>query len=452
MKILMVSPYPPLRDGIGAYAVQTVAALRAEGHDVEVLSPGPSAAHHHLDLRGPRGPLALAKRVRAYDKVIVQFHPDLFYPVPTSTADKIAVAAALAAAFRMCREVEVVVHEVDYRYGRGPAGPATRAMWRQVDRVLVHSSQERDAFVRAFGVRGDRVQLVDHGAHFVPHTQATRAQARRSLGIAPDAHVLVAIGFVQPHKGFDRAVRAFAGLDVPGARLDVVGSVRVQEPAYVRYAEELAAMADQVPGAHVHLGYVSDELFDRWIVASDAVVLPYREIWSSSVMERALLLDRRVIATRVGALAEQSADAPGVTLVDDDAGLRAAVAAELGTPEDVVAADPWPSGADRDVVQREVLDRAARRRGFVEHSTTGSGRAPAAATAPLRRVGTLRLPEAGGGRGPRTFARRVVRKLTGWLLQPVVDQVNATQRATVEAIERAQRPAGDTAAAEQQQG
>ena len=71
----MVSPYAPNRDGIAAYAVQSVAALRADGHDVEVLSPGPSAAHHHLDLTTPRGALALARRVRAYDKLVVQFHP-----------------------------------------------------------------------------------------------------------------------------------------------------------------------------------------------------------------------------------------------------------------------------------------------------------------------------------------------------------------------------------------
>lgn len=72
-RILVVSPYPPVRDGIATYALQTVRALRRQGHDVEVLSPGPSAAHHHLDLVGPRGALALAKRIRDYDRVIVQF-------------------------------------------------------------------------------------------------------------------------------------------------------------------------------------------------------------------------------------------------------------------------------------------------------------------------------------------------------------------------------------------
>ena len=44
MRTLVVSPYPPARDGIAAYALQQVRALRRAGDDVEVLSPGPSAA------------------------------------------------------------------------------------------------------------------------------------------------------------------------------------------------------------------------------------------------------------------------------------------------------------------------------------------------------------------------------------------------------------------------
>ena len=43
MKILMVTPYAPMRDGIAAYALQAVAALRRAGEQVDVLSPGPTA-------------------------------------------------------------------------------------------------------------------------------------------------------------------------------------------------------------------------------------------------------------------------------------------------------------------------------------------------------------------------------------------------------------------------
>jgi len=124
MRILFVTPYPPLRDGIATYAVQVVAKLRREGHDVTVLSPGPSAAHLHLDLRGPRGGAALMKRVRDYDKVIIQFHPDVFFENPSTDTRRAATAAALTGAFRLARECEIVVAGE----GRSRATPRSRSV------------------------------------------------------------------------------------------------------------------------------------------------------------------------------------------------------------------------------------------------------------------------------------------------------------------------------------
>lgn len=443
----MVTPYPPVRDGIASYALQSVAQLRGQGHDVRVLSPGPSAAHEHLDLVGPRGGLALAKRVRDYDRVVVQFHPDFFYPVQATSVERLEVSAALATAFRLAARVEVVVHEVDYRLGRGRslAALAMRAMWRQVDDIVVHSETERRSFVEAFGVPPGRVRVVDHGSAFVARSAVGRPEARASLGIAPDAFVFLSIGFIQPHKGYDRAIDAFAGM-TPPARLDVVGSVRVEEPDFVRYAEDLEAAAEATAGVSVHLGYVSDELFDRWILASDVVVLPYREIWSSGVMERARLLDRPVIATRVGALADQARGAQGVRLVADDAELRLAMREAAGVQE-LPSNDGWSeAGARRDDVQALVVARAAARRGAVPSSRLSDASAPnidAVATAPLRRLHELHLPDPGAGRGLRPRLRRVVRRLTAWQLQPVVDHVNALTRASVQSVSRAADPADD---------
>ena len=104
MRILMVSPYPPARDGLANYAVQEVKRLRAQGHDVEVLSPGPSAAHHHLDLVGVRGALALARRVRAYDRVIVQYHPAIFMPPAPAPRESTRTYAMLTADITAARD------------------------------------------------------------------------------------------------------------------------------------------------------------------------------------------------------------------------------------------------------------------------------------------------------------------------------------------------------------
>jgi glycosyltransferase involved in cell wall biosynthesis len=440
-RILMVAPYPPHRDGIAAYAVQEARRLLLEGHHVEVLSPGPSAAHHHLDLKGPRGGLALAKRVRGYDRLLVQFHPDLFYDVPSSAGAHAATSAALGLAFRLARSTEVRVHEVDYTLGRAPApvGPAAGAMWKGVDRLVLHTEVERSAFLDAFRVDPTRVDVADHGGSFVRRTTLDRGAARRRLGIVEDAFVFLSIGFIQPHKGFDRAIEAFAALGAaPRARLDIVGSVRVEEPDYVTHLDRLQERAAATPGVTVHPGYVSDELFDVWLVAADLVVLPYRRIWSSGVLERAALFDRPVVATRVGGLADQAP--PGTVLVDDDealvAALRAAVDPGAAGPAPA-AGRPWPSGPlDRERIQAEIRARGAAARRGVPRRDPGpvTARSVASAvevSAPVRRLTPLVPPPPVSARPGASALKRVVRRLTAWQLDPIVAHVNALQRAVV---------------------
>jgi glycosyltransferase involved in cell wall biosynthesis len=442
MRILMVSPYPPFRDGIAAYALQAVSALRGQGHEVEVLSPGPSAAHHHLDLQGPRGPLALARRVRGYDKVVIQFHPDMFYPAPSTPLRHAAVSAALLVAVRAMRHSEVVVHEIDYRIGRrrGVDGFAARRLWRRVDSILLHTQGERRDFIEAFGARPERLVVTAHGAHFVRRTSMARKKARDSLGIPQDELVFLAIGFIQPHKGFDRAVMAFgSGLAEHGCSLHIVGSVRVDEPEYLAYLSGLEALVEATPGAHLHNQYVSDELFDRWLVASDVVVLPYRNIWSSGVLERALLYERRVIATAVGGLRNQVDAREGITLIDP-ADLEAAMWRAKNQNGRVPSASvsAWPEGGEqlRVRVQDMVVARATTSRGM----PVRPGRVPAASNGhsglPLHRLPPLGVPAPTSARPGASLLKRLVRRATAWQIDPLIAQLNALREGTIQSLER----------------
>jgi glycosyltransferase involved in cell wall biosynthesis len=455
MRILMVTPYPPVRDGIAAYAVQAVAALRREQHEVEVLSPGPSAAHHHLDLLGPRGPLGLARRVGGYDKVLIQFHPDIFYPVASTPLRHAMVSLALLAVVRAARRTEVVVHEIDYRIGRrrGLDGLAARRLWRRIDRVFLHTELERQQLVDAFGVPPARTAVIEHGAHFVRRTAMTREAARRSLGIPDGELVFLAIGFIQPHKAFDRAVRAFADLGVGPWSLHVVGSVRVDEPQHLAYLAELQELVAATPGAHLHDQYVSDELFDRWLVASDVVVLPYRNIWSSGVLERALLYDREVIATAVGGLGQQAAARPGVTLVDE-ADLAAAMwrASNRAATPRVAAVDAWPAPGERlrERVQEQVVARATRLRGLPVRVGGDRPIVTRHGSLPLQRLPPLGLPALTSARPGVSLLKRLVRRATAWQVDPLVAQVNALREATIQALERSAERDREPAAGPQQ--
>jgi hypothetical protein len=253
--------------------------------------------------------------------------------------------------------------------------------------------------------------------------------------------MFLSIGFVQPHKGFDRAVRAFAGLADHGCRLEIVGSVRREDADYVSYVEDLRTLVAATPGANLREEYVSDAEFDIWIVAADALVLPYRLIWSSSVCERAALYDRPVIASRIGGLADQVGSE--TLLVDDDRELAVAMRSVAGLENDVRVSGNWP-GADRAAVMDEIRARAARGRPAGPHGTSGSRVAvPLRQTAPLRRLRPLSMPEAQSARPGASSLKRIVRRLTAWQVDPIIKQVNQLQQAAIEAV--AEPPTGSSA-------
>ncbi len=467
-RILVVSPYPPVRDGIGAYAVQQVRALRREGHDVEVVSPWPSAAHHHLDLVGPSGAKALRKLMAGFDRVIVHFHPDVFYANPSTPTSRISTGTALAAAFRSGPPVEVRLHEVDRRWASATeqvevstrsgfvaervfeaAAKASRAVFQAAAEVTVHVPEHERMMVEQFGVAPAKVRLVDHGEDFTRRVGDDQTAARTSLGLPAEGHVFVCIGFLQPHKGFDRAATAFRGLGAEGASLHIVGSVRVDDPAAVAHRRELEALEAQIPGVHLHVGFVSDEAFDRWIVAADTVVLPYRHIWSSSVAERARLYGRPVIATRVGGLADQIGVVPGNVVVDDNAGLAAAMAAAVGADRSGgPAAMPgrpstwrFEGPVDRDAVQTEIDRRAAAQRGVrLKAAATGAPRSTAAGAhvaTPLRRLRPAPPPPPVSARPGVSTVKKLIRRLIAWEVDPLREQLADLQRATTQAAENA---------------
>ena len=90
--------------------------------------------------------------------------------------------------------------------------------------------------------------------------------------------------------------------------LYIVGSLRIKFEPYAEYLQNLRNISREANNIHIVESYLSDEDFDTWLIASDVVVAPYREIWSSGVVARAKLFNKSVIVSHVGGLSEQIAE------------------------------------------------------------------------------------------------------------------------------------------------
>ena len=83
------------------------------------------------------------------------------------------------------------------------------------DRLIANTAEEARQLTELYGADPAKVQTVNPGADlsvFQPGGPQGQAEARRRLGVAPDAVVLLFVGRVQPLKGPDVALKAAARL------------------------------------------------------------------------------------------------------------------------------------------------------------------------------------------------------------------------------------------------
>jgi glycosyltransferase involved in cell wall biosynthesis len=116
------------------------------------------------------------------------------------------------------------------------------------------------------------------------------------------------IGFLspsRPDKGYDRALEALHAAGDARVDLHIVGSPIREHPDVDALIDSLRAAEAASSQVQLHQRWLTDEEFDRWIIAADAVLLPYRESASSGVAERARMLGTRILTSGAGGLSEQ---------------------------------------------------------------------------------------------------------------------------------------------------
>lgn len=319
MKIVLVSSYPPRPCGVGAYAWAQVDRLRRNGHQVIVISPPDGDGDIRTAFGNGSQFHEAARRGVDADRIIVHFQPAVHYRRGSAAIlSRIRTSLALLALVRRRPQVEILVHEATPRPSRWRPNQRILARVFAKARLSFHTDVERRALERDYGIRV-RAELVDHREGIQANTMLSKHEARRRLGLDTSEPLFVCIGFLNPWKGFDRAIRAFTAAGAPG-RLTIVGFLRDPVPENVAFADQLRALVEEADRVSLVDGFLEDEAFDLWMVAADRLVLPYVRAWSSGVLARASVLGTPAFVSDVGGLPEQAG--PDDELFSSDEELR----------------------------------------------------------------------------------------------------------------------------------
>jgi D-inositol-3-phosphate glycosyltransferase len=328
------SPLAPLggskAGGMNFYVRQVASQLGGSGLEVDVftrrddpgapevveLAPGARLVHVDAGQAAPLDNEAMIPLVEEFARGVVAFaaREERAYSLVHSHY-WLSVAAGEVVARRWDAPHLATFHtlaEVKLRARASEREPqarieAERRLVHTVDRVVVATAHERQLLRQIYSLTPDRVSIVPLGVDLQQFQPRDRSEARAALGLPDEGRVLLAVGRMEPLKGFDILIRALPQVTAPGAvTLRIVGGDELAASEFARLRE---AASEVGVGERVQfVGAVPHEELAVHYNAADLVVVPsFYESFGLVALE-AMASGVPVVASRVGGLTATVAD------------------------------------------------------------------------------------------------------------------------------------------------
>ena len=285
----VVLAYPAGRPG-NPYTALLYSALTEQGWRVDDLAFTPRAIFRSglptvLHVHWPEQVAATTTRGRALARL-------LFY-------------AALLLRCRIGRRPIVwTVHNLhphDSPYRR--VAQTAIALTRWTSSGVVFMSRVAEARFRERYLRAPASLIVRHGDLSVEYGPLPeRSEARRRLGVDPEAVLIVAFGHVRAYKNLGQLLEAFRSVDDARWQLLVMGKA---DALSARLLQGVATLDKRVL---LHLRFQSNLELSTALAASDLVCIPFAEVLHSGSAHLAASAGRSVLVPDIGSLGEMRAE------------------------------------------------------------------------------------------------------------------------------------------------
>jgi len=301
---LFTECYRPIQNGIVASIDSLATAIRAHGHDVVCVTPSmpgyrevqefvvripslplPTRTAYRLTL-----PLLSNERVtRALEHLSIVHTHSAF--VTGWMGARVARRAHVPHVFTYHTQLEEYAHyfPLESRLTRSAAAGLTRSHCNSAALVIV-PTRAMEQHLRGLGVRS-RIEIVPSGIDVATFAAGRRREdLRRRLGVGPGGAMIVAVGRLGREKNLELALEAFARLDLPEARLVLIGDGPERE------ALERAAQRAGVASRTTFAGEYSRDVLPDVYASADALAFTSHSETQGLVLAEALAAGLPVVA------------------------------------------------------------------------------------------------------------------------------------------------------------
>lgn len=270
MKIVFITPYKPLEDGIRYYSENLISGFKKADSvlDLKVIPwnyPSKASRLFKPLLRASE----IAAQLRSADIIHVQFVASLYLWNLLFSLISMKLKGGRA-------KVVLTVHETNDN---------TRPKWlfdfiqsfylSLADLIIVHSSYHRELLPK---IVQRKTFVVPHGIPSFPLDK----------NVKRDLRLLLLPGFINRWKGYDVAIRALSLLRKKKANLWMVILGRAHDPVYTRGLHLLTKELKLDNFVKFETDFVSNSRFRRAFQEAGLVILPYRRIAMSGILSHAI--------------------------------------------------------------------------------------------------------------------------------------------------------------------
>ncbi len=175
-------------------------------------------------------------------------------------------------------------------------------LYRLCDNLVVHTHQSKVELTKDFGVEPQKISIIKHGMNNkVSNENLSQQEARKRMGIEMDRKVVLFFGNIDYYKGLDLLIEGLEKIATPLAKdITIIIAGNSKSSTYIK---DIKAQLDKSSFKNqiiTHIQYIQDEDIEKYFMAADCIVLPYRSIYQSGVIFMAYNFGLPILATKVG--------------------------------------------------------------------------------------------------------------------------------------------------------
>lgn len=175
----------------------------------------------------------------------------------------------------------------------------TRVLARLSDVIIVHSKNAKREISKEFNIKKNhKINIIPHGNFIDCYPNLiSQEEARNRLNLSNSKLIFLLLGEVRYYKGVLELIDAFQSLSDENIELIIAG-----KPHDTTIVDEIKTRINGNKNVHTIFNFIPDDELQIYINASDIMLYPYRDIFTSGGILLAMSFGKPIIAPRLGSI------------------------------------------------------------------------------------------------------------------------------------------------------